>query len=175
MTSNKSLLFIIILNFTYLSLKWIISFYFFDETLITSVLNNTQDIQYYPLIKSLSEFNLNPTFLDYYQSTKIINFPLASLIIHSLFFKLFDIYSFIILEFILHLILIFILFNIIKKIFNNSTTAAYNFSIIIFIISLFLKYIGNFIDLEYFEKLYSILNENFHLIKLQNYYHMLHL
>tara|TARA_B100001173_G_C16020175_1_gene561669 strand:+ start:1121 stop:2968 length:1848 start_codon:yes stop_codon:yes gene_type:complete len=161
MTSNKSLLFIIILNFTYLSLKWIISFYFFDETLITSVLNNTQDIQYYPLIKSLSEFNLSPTFLDYYQSTKIINFPLASLIIHSLFFKLFNIYSFIILEFILHLILIFILFNIIKKIFNNSTTAAYNFSIIIFIISLFLKYSGNFIDLEYFEKLYSILNENF--------------
>jgi len=160
MTSNKSLLFIIILNFIYLSLKWIISFYFFDETLITSVLNNTQDIQYYPLIKSLSEFNLSPTFLDYYKSTKIINFPLASLIIHSLFFKLFNIYSFIILEFILHLILIFIVFNIIKKIFDSST-AAFNFSIIIFIISLFLKYIDNFINLEYFEKVYSILNENF--------------
>ena len=160
MTSNKSLLFIIILNFIYLSLKWIISLYFFDETLITSVLNNTQDIQYYPLIKSLSEFNLSPTFLDYYKSTKIINFPLASLIIHSLFFKFFNIYSFIILEFILHLILIFIVFNIIKKIFDSST-AAFNFSIIIFIISLFLKYIDNFINLEYFEKVYSILNENF--------------
>ena len=129
MTSNKSLLFIIVLNFIYLSLKWIISFYFFDETLITSVLNNTKDIQYYPLIKSLSEFNLSPTFLDYYKSTKIINFPLASLIIHSLFFKFFNIYSFIILEFILHLILIFIVFNIIKKIFDSST-AAFNFSII---------------------------------------------
>ena len=66
MTSNKALLFILILNFTYLSLKWIFSFYFFDENLIISVLSNTKDIQYYPLIKSLSEFDLNPTFLDYY-------------------------------------------------------------------------------------------------------------
>jgi len=159
MTSNKALLFILILNFTYLSLKWIFSFYFFDENLIISVLSNTKDIQYYPLIKSLSEFDLNPTFLDYYNNTNIINFPLASLIIHSIFFKLINIYSFIILEFILHLLLIFILFNIIKKIFDSSNVAL-AFSLIIFTVILLLKLGGHFINLEYLQKLYFILNEN---------------
>ena len=46
-----------------------LSFYESDETLLTSILISTKNIQYYPLIVSLSEFNFNPTFLEYYNNS----------------------------------------------------------------------------------------------------------
>ena len=145
MKLNSPFLIILLVNFFFLSLKWIISFYESDETLITSILINTKDIQYYPLIISLSELNFNQTFLEYYNDTKIIPLPLASLVAHSIFYKLFNIYSFIILEYIFHSLLIFILFNIIKKIFDSSSIAAL-FCILIYIIILFLKTISTFVE-----------------------------
>ena len=160
MKLNSPLLIILLVNFIFLSLKWIISFYESDETLITSILINTKDIQYYPLIISLSELNFNQTFLEYYNDTKIIPLPLASLVAHSIFYKLFNIYSFIILEYIFHSLLIFILFNIIKKIFNSTNVAAL-FCILIYILILFLKMIGNFIEPQVFYKIYDLLIENF--------------
>ena len=160
MKLNSPLLIILLVNFIFLSLKWIISFYESDETLITSILINTKDIQYYPLIISLSELNFNQTFLEYYNDTKIIPLPLASLVAHSIFYKLFNIYSFIILEYIFHSLLIFILFNIIKKIFNSTNVAAL-FCILIYILILFLKVIGNFIEPQFFYKIYDLLIENF--------------
>ena len=160
MKLNSPFLIILLVNFFFLSLKWIISFYESDETLITSILINTKDIQYYPLIISLSELNFNQTFLEYYNDAKIIPIPLASLVAHSIFYKLFNIYSFIILEYIFHSLLIFILFNIIKKIFNSTNVAAL-FCILIYILILFLKVIGNFIEPQVFYKIYDLLIENF--------------
>jgi len=160
MKLNSPFLIILLVNFFFLSLKWIISFYESDETLITSILINTKDIQYYPLIISLSELNFNQTFLEYYNDAKIIPVPLASLVAHSIFYKLFNIYSFIILEYIFHSLLIFILFNIIKKIFNSTNVAAL-FCILIYILILFLKVIGNFIEPQDFYKIYDLLIENF--------------
>ena len=160
MKLNSPFLIILLVNFFFLSLKWMISFYESDETLITSILINTKDIQYYPLIISFSELNFNPTFLEYYNDTKIIPVPLASLVTHSIFYKLFNIYSFIILEYIFHSLLIFILFNIIKKIFDSSSIATL-FCILIYIIILFLKTISNFVEPQIFYKLYDLLSENF--------------
>ena len=160
MKLNSPFLIILFVNFFFLSLKWMISFYESDETLITSILINTKDIQYYPLIISFSELNFNPTFLEYYNDTKIIPVPLASLVTHSIFYKLFNIYSFIILEYIFHSLLIFILFNIIKKIFDSSSIATL-FCILIYIIILFLKTISNFVEPQIFYKLYDLLSENF--------------
>ena len=160
MLLNKPLIFVLLLNFFFLSLKWMMFFNESDVTLLTSILINTKDIQYYPLIVSLSEFNFNPTFLEYYNNSKIINLPLASLVVHSIFYKLFNIYSFIILEYIFHLLLIFILFNIIKKIFNSSNVAAL-FCILIYILILSLKEISNFVEPQIFYKLYDLLSENF--------------
>ena len=160
MKLNSPFLIILLVNFIFLSLKWIISFYESDETLITSILINTKDIQYYPLIISFSELNFNPTFLEYYNDTKIIPVPLASLVTHSIFYKLFNIYSFVILEYIFHSLLIFILFNIIKKIFDSSSIAAL-FCISIYIIIIFLKAISTFVEPQIFYKLYDLLSENF--------------
>ena len=160
MLLNKPLVFVLLLNFLFLSLKWLLSFYKFDETLLTSILINTKDIQYYPIIVNLSEFNFNPTFLEYYNNSKIINLPLASLAIHSIFYKLLNVYSFIILEYVFHLLLVFVLFNIIKKIFNSSNAAAL-FTILIYILILSLKAVSNFVEPQIFYKLYNILSENF--------------
>ena len=160
MKLNSPFLIILLVNFFFLSLKWMISFYESDETLITSILINTKDIQYYPLIISFSELNFNPTFLEYYNDTKIIPVPLASLVTHSIFYKLFNIYSFIILEYIFHLLLIIILFNIIKKVFNSSKAAAL-FCVLIYILILSLKVISTFVEPQIFYKLYDLLSENF--------------
>jgi len=160
MLRNKALIYVLLLNFLFLSLKWMMSFYESDVTLLTSILINTTDIQYYPLIVSLSELNFNPTFLEYYNDTKIIPVPLASLAVHSIFYKLFNIYSFIILEYIFHSLLIFILFNIIKKIFNSSSIAGI-FCVLIYILIFTLKALISFVEPEIFYKLYDILNENF--------------
>ena len=160
MQLNKPLTFVLLLNFFFLSLKWAISLYESEMTLLTSILINTKDIQYYPLIISFSELNFNPTFLEYYNDTKIIPVPLASLVTHSIFYKLFDIYSFIILEYIFHLLLIIILFNIIKKLFNSANAAAL-FCILIYILILSLKVISTFVEPQIFYKLYDLLSENF--------------
>ena len=160
MKLNSPFLIILLVNFFFLSLKWTMSLYESEMTLLTSILINTKDIQYYPLIISFSELNFNPTFLEYYNDTKIIPVPLASLVTHSIFYKLFNIYSFIILEYIFHSLLIFILFNIIKKIFD-STNIATLFCILIYIFIIFLKMIGNFVEPQIFYKLYDLLSENF--------------
>ena len=160
MTFKKPFLFVFFTSLIFLSLKWILSIYFFDESLITSILINTSDIQYYPLIVSLSELNLNPTFLQNYTDSKIINFPLFSLIIHSFFYKFFGIYSFIILEFFLHILLIFILFKIINNIFNNTNIAAI-FCLSIFCLIAFLKVINIYFDVEIFQRLYELVILNF--------------
>ena len=160
MQLNKPLIFVLLLNFLFLSLKWTMSLYESEMTLLTSILINTKDIQYYPLIISFSELNFNPTFLEYYNDTKIIPVPLASLVTHSIFYKLFNIYSFIILEYIFHLLLIIILFNIIKKVFNSSNAAAL-FCVLIYILILSLKVISTFVEPQIFYKLYDLLSENF--------------
>ena len=160
MKLNSPFLIILLVNFFFLSLKWTMSLYESEMTLLTSILINTKDIQYYPLIISLSDLNFNQTFLEYYNDTKIIPFPLASIVVHSIFYKLFNIYSFIILEYIFHSLLIFILFNIIKKIFD-STNIATLFCILIYIFIIFLKMIGNFVEPQIFYKLYDLLSENF--------------
>jgi len=160
MQLNKPLIFVLLLNFFFLSLKWTMSLYESEMTLLTSILINTKDIQYYPLIISFSELNFNPTFLEYYNDTKIIPVTLASLVTHSIFYKLFNIYSFIILEYIFHLLLIIILFNIIKKVFNSSNAAAL-FCVLIYILILSLKVITTFVEPQIFYKLYDLLSENF--------------
>ena len=160
MSLNKPLIYALLVGFFFVSFKWILAIYEFDETLLASVLTNTEDIQYYPLIINLSELNFNPTFLEDYNDTKIATFPLASLALHSIFYKLFNIYSFIILEYIFHLLLIFILFHIIKKIFNSSNIAAF-FCISIYILILSLKAINGFIEVEIFNRLYDVVSQNF--------------
>ena len=40
------------------SLKWILSYMHFDEDIILRIINDSSDTTYYPLIKTLSDFDL---------------------------------------------------------------------------------------------------------------------
>ena len=106
---------IIILFFSLLivSVKWICSFYLYDEDIFLRIIQDTSDNAYYPLIKSFSDLNLNPGYSEKYGNLSFVSFPFLSLITNSFFFKFFNGYSFILLE----LICIFLFFKIFLHIF----------------------------------------------------------
>ena len=94
-----------------------------EDFLITKILLETSDIQYYPLVETLSRFDFFPSFNSYFIAKKIITFPFLSIIWHAILFKFFGYYSFIILEFFFKFLVFVVLYKIFKKfviIFINS-------------------------------------------------------
>lgn len=94
--------------------------YFKSDFFITKILIETGDIQYYPVIESLSKFQFNPSFSNYFKADKIITFPIFSIIWHGILFKFFGHYSFIILEFIFKFLTFIVLYKIFKKLEINN-------------------------------------------------------
>lgn len=102
-------------------LKYSYSLIFFkSDFFITKILIETGDIQYYPVIESLSKFQLNPSFSNYFKADKIITFPIFSIIWHSVLFKFFGYYSFIILDFFFKFLTFIVLYKIFKKLEINN-------------------------------------------------------
>ena len=111
---KKDYIIILFLSFLIVFFKWVYSFSFYHEDIALRIINDTGDNAYYPLIKSFSEFIFNPSFSVHYNDLKIVSFPILSLIINALFYKVFGDYSFIILEFIsvyLFVLIFFLYFN----------------------------------------------------------------
>ena len=119
MLKNREYFFIFLIVISTILPKWIISSIYYDNSVIVNTLFNIKDIQYFPLVISFSDLIFNPSYLDNIVDNKLISFPTYSLLIHSLFFKLFGVYSFIILEFVFQFIFLIILFKIFEKIFQN--------------------------------------------------------
>ena len=74
--------------------KWIVLNIFYENHIFSNVIISLRDIQYFPLIISISNLDFSPTYLDFIQNSKIISFPLYGILLHSLFYKTFGIYSF---------------------------------------------------------------------------------
>ena len=107
--------------------KWTISFLYFNEDIFLRIINEVSDTTYFPLIKSFSEFNLAPSYSEEIKDLKLVAFPYLSLIVNSIFFKIFGGYSFVILEFLcifLFLIIFYYLFLEFK--FNYSTSVLFS-------------------------------------------------
>ena len=113
---NNYLFFITILS---LSIKWILAVIEFGFNLDTFLLFNLEDTQYFPIVYSLSDFNISPSFLEDVNPDKVIGFPILGIIIHALFFKFVGIYSFIILEYIFQIIFLIVTFKLFVKIFDD--------------------------------------------------------
>ncbi len=102
--------------------KYIVSYALnYEEDLFFKIFRLAyEDFESYALIsESLSRLSLKTNISNIIISENIIGFPFLSLIWHSIFFKLFNYYSFIILEAIFYFLIIFLLFKIfflIKKI-----------------------------------------------------------
>jgi hypothetical protein len=87
---NISLLIIIV--------KWAISYYYFLGSIDFKIIYEISDNHYFPLIKSFSELKFNPAYSKDVNDLKLISFPILGLLSNTIFYKIFGLYSFIILE-----------------------------------------------------------------------------
>lgn len=121
-------------SFLIIFFKWFSSFLLFqDENLTNKILFEIPDIYYFPFIFNISELNFSPNYLDNIKSDSFIPIPIYSIVLHSIFFKLIGLSSFIILE----LIFLYFFLVIIHKILINckiNYCLALFISILIFIL-----------------------------------------
>jgi hypothetical protein len=123
---NKNYILIFFLTILFFLSKYFYSLFFFKEDfLISKILLETSDIQYYPLVETLSRFDFFPSFNSYFIAKKIITFPFLSIIWHAILFKFFGYYSFIILEFFFKFLVFIVLYKIFKKLEINSLSAIF--------------------------------------------------
>lgn len=113
--------YIIYISFFIILTKWLLSFYFFQEEIDVKILfeSVTDGKYYYPLIKYLSDLNFTASFDPNIESLKTIPVPISSLFLHAIFLKIFDFYSFILLEFLSLTIFILLLYKINRFIFSK--------------------------------------------------------
>lgn len=111
--SRQKFFFYVILLF---SIKWIcIIFFNQDIDLITNLIFNLEDRQYFTTIYNLSKLNFSPLYDPEIINSKIIALPIYSIIFHSLFFKIFNIYGFVFIE----LFIIYIFFYSLDHFLRN--------------------------------------------------------
>ena len=126
------LLVIFFITISLLSLRWSLSYINFPtEDIVLRTINEINDNSYFPLIKSFSNFDFNPSFSLYTKDLNITSFPILSLLPNIFFYKIFGSYSFLIIEF----LSIFIFLLIFYKIFclmNISKISSILFSLILF-------------------------------------------
>jgi hypothetical protein len=80
--------------------RWFFSYYFnIGEDLLTKIIFDLDDWQYLTLAYNFSYFDFNPSYDPSLTNLKYLPLPIFSLIFHALFIKLFNIHSFLILEF----------------------------------------------------------------------------
>ena len=97
-------------------IKW---FFFFNSKseidLLTKFLFDIEDWQYFTYIYNLSNLDFNPSYDPKLTELKFLSLPIYSIAYHSIFFKIFDIYGFIIIEF----FIILLFFKIFFEFFNE--------------------------------------------------------
>lgn len=96
--SYSELKIIFFLTLLIIIVRWFSFFYSFSEPLKNLILFSIEDYLYFPDILNFSELNLKPNYLTNVFTEKSLAVPIYSIILHSLFFKLFGICSFLILE-----------------------------------------------------------------------------
>ena len=105
----------LLLAISLVSLKWVLSYIYFDEDIAFRVINDSLDSTYYPIINAFSDLDLSPSYSKVVDNLTIISYPILSLAVNSLFFKIIGSYSFILLEIICSAFFIFIFYNIFLK------------------------------------------------------------
>ena len=159
MSKNTQYFLLFLLTVSTILPKWILSLTYFDNSTIVNTIFNVKDIQYFPIIISISDFIFNPSYLENYNENKLLPFPIYGIILHSLFFKIFGIFSIISLEFILQLIFLIVFFKTVDRIFNNL-----NFTLIFcFLIYLFISFLNIILIFEnsnYLKLLFDTLDQN---------------
>ena len=128
------------------------------DVLISRGMNG--DIGYYPLVIEYSKLNFNPTFLENIVSDKYVSFPFLPIIFQSLFYKIFGIYSFVIVIFIFQLFLFLILYILFFNIFNHEKKTFYFLSLFLLFL-IILDIINLNYDINIFDKIFNSFNSFF--------------
>ena len=119
---------IFVLSFILVFLKFFFSYLHYpNDFIITKILIEIEDVEYFPLVKSLSELNLFISFNKDLVAKNLITFPTLSIFWHSLFYKFFGIFSFIFLEFLFKFLTIYVFYNIFRE-FNFMQNSAILFA-----------------------------------------------
>ena len=113
---NNQLLNLFLISIFFFLIKWGLSFLYLSEDLITKIMfENPSDGSYY---LALSTFLANLDFQNYLnsqiQNENFLPLPFSSILLHSIFFKIFGLYGFIIIDF----FGIFLFFFILNKVFS---------------------------------------------------------
>ena len=136
--------------------KWALAFIYFPfEDINLKIIFEIQDSLYLPLIKTLSNFDLNPSYSLDESNLNIIPFPYGSLILFSIFLKIFGSYSFIFIEYFGIFMFLIIFFQILTRIGLDKLNAIL-FSTFLFILPIIFK---NFADIQI--HFFELLNLNF--------------
>lgn len=147
---------ILLFSFLTVLLKWLFSFYYFDnENLLNKLIFDIKDYYYFPHVINFLEFDFSPDYLKNFPSQNSLPIPIYSIIFHVVFIKLFGFVSFIILEFLCLYLFLIILVNFFNK-FNLNPNIALLSSILFFILPIIFSYISfpNF-KITTIENLYS--------------------
>ena len=159
MSKNTEYIFLFFLVISTILPKWIISWIYFDNSILVDTIFNIEDIQYFPIVKSFSELTFNPSYLDHLSENKLLTFPIYSILIHSILFKIINVYSLVALEFVFQLIFLLVFLKVIKRIFDDLNFSLYFCASLFLVISL----LQLFLILDhsrYLQLLFSSLNEN---------------
>ncbi len=80
MSKNTQYFLLFLLTVSTILPKWILSLTYFDNSTIVNTIFNVKDIQYFPIIISISDFIFNPSYLENYNENKLLPFPIYGII-----------------------------------------------------------------------------------------------
>ena len=114
--------------------KWALSYIIFpSDFLITKVLLDTPDSQYYPIVKSLANFDFSPNYNENIKTENLLTFPYGPIILHSVFYKILGNLSFIILEYVFILLFFLTIFKIFEHMGFLFNSAVFSSLLVLFL------------------------------------------
>ena len=122
MFQNKSINIILIISVLLFSIKWVLSFYFFKESLSVKIIfeSVTDGHFYYPFIKYLAFLELDNSFDPYVKNLKLIPIPIGSIIFHSILLRIFGFAGIIIAEYLAIFLFLFLFYKIFSNFFSRN-------------------------------------------------------
>ena len=156
---NKNILIIFIIALIFFLIRWGVSFYYLNEEIISKVIFESIDDGsfFYPLIKYLSIADFNNSLNPFIKDLKVMPLPFGSIIIHTIFYKIFNIYGLILVDLLGIFLFLLIFYNIF--LLFNSTNVSIFLSLIFFSIPILLTFFFqdyNFIPLNQFKDLFTL-------------------
>ena len=119
---KNNIFFIFILSFTIFFIKWSISYWYYGiEDIFTKIIfNPSGDHSYYPFVHQFSNLNFAEGYSILFKKLNLIGFPYIASLAHTIFYKVFGLYGFIIMELLCIFFFLIIFFYIFKEInFTN--------------------------------------------------------